>query len=543
MDDARVRPGFPEVVGSGSRMTRGQSAVPEPSEALPQTPVGLTAVQAVLDQLDQGCAIFDAARRLAAWNGQLPDILKLSDADLAGAPTFEHFIRILAGRGDFGTATDNVEAVVREHLGGLETPYLAERMLPDGRILACRRNPLPGGGLMVMYNDVSEQRHADYLVKETARQLRFMLDRAPVALAMIGQEDGRLKHANARFHKLFGLPDKSPLEHSDLATHFTAQDRARILAARTGGAAVEFETSVSRADGSTFFALVAAVRYVFEWEPTSLVTFFDISDRRRAEAGLYEELKRRRAELDEARRLQLELVPEPLRLAIGATGVAVDVVLEPANEVGGDLVDCFLVADRLVLVLGDVSHKGAGAALFMARTHSLIRGLAARPDAESLFGAPAQALRLVNAALVSNNATCMFVTLFLATLDVQSGRLDYVSAGHVPPWLRRASAILERLDGPGGPPLGLVEDMTYLAGTAVLGPGDRLLAVTDGITEATDAAEAQFGEARVDAFLAGVGPQDADVLARLTAEVRAFEAGRPAFDDIAAMLVTIGYGA
>src|ERR1700728_3160274 len=101
MDDARVRPGFPEGVGSGSRMTRGQSAVPEPSEALPQTPVGLTAVQAVLDQLDQGCAIFDAARRLAAWNGQLPDILKLSDADLAGAPTFEHFIRILAGRGDF----------------------------------------------------------------------------------------------------------------------------------------------------------------------------------------------------------------------------------------------------------------------------------------------------------------------------------------------------------------------------------------------------------------------------------------------------------
>jgi PAS domain S-box-containing protein len=199
-------------------------------------------------------------------------------------------------------------------------------MLPDGRILECRRNPLPGGGLIVMYNDVSEQRHADYLVKETARQLRFILDRAPVALAMIGQEDGRLKHANARFHKLFGLPDRRPHEASDLATHFAAEDRARILAARTGTAAVEFETTVRRADGSPFFALVAAVRYVFEWEPTSLVTFHDISDRRRAEAGLQEELRRRRAELDEARRLQLDLVPAPQRLMVGTTRVAVDVV-------------------------------------------------------------------------------------------------------------------------------------------------------------------------------------------------------------------------
>jgi PAS domain S-box-containing protein len=513
--------------------------VPEEVEAEPQAAVGLPAFQAVLDQLEHGCAIFDGARRLAAWNRQFQDILKLSDADLPGAPTFERFIRILAGRGDFGTAAESVEATIREHLGALEISYRAERMLPDGRILACRRNPLPGGGLLVTYNDVSEQRHADYLVKEAARQLRFMLDRAPVALAMIGQEDGRLKHANARFHKLFGLPGEHPHEASDLATHFTAEDRARILAARTGGAAVEFETTVRRADGSTFFALVAAVRYVFEWEPTSLVTFHDISDRRRAEARLQDELRRRRAELDEARRLQLDLVPAPLRLATGTTGVAVDVVLEPAYEVGGDLVDCFPVADRLVLVLGDVSHKGAGAALFMARTHSLIRGLAARPDAESLFAAPAQALRLVNAALIANNATCMFVTLFLATLDAQSGRLAHVCAGHMPPWLRRASNSLERLGGPGGPPLGLVEDVTYREGRVMLGPGDRLLAVTDGITEATDPSDAMFGEARLEAFLAGVGPQDTDVLARLTAEVRAFEAGRPAFDDIAAMLVTI----
>jgi PAS domain S-box-containing protein len=515
-------------------MTRGRSDVPERGEAGPDAAVGLPTLQAMLDQLIQGCAIFDAAHRLAAWNWKLQQLLRLSDAELAGAPTFERFIRRQAERGDFGTAAESVEAAVREHLDALETTYLAERMLSDGRIVECRRNPLPDGGLIVMYSDLSEQRHADYLVKESARQLRSMLDRAPVALAMIGQEDGRFKHSNARFRKLFGRADQHPHEPSELVAHFTAEDCAKILVARTGGAAIEFETSVRRADGSTFYALVAAVRYVFEWEPTSLVSFHDISDRRRAEAGLRDELHRRQAELDEARRLQLELVPAPLRVAIGGMSVSVDVVLEPANEVGGDLVDCFQVGDRLVLVLGDVSHKGAGAALFMARTHSLIRGLAARPDAESLFRAPAEAVRLVNAALVTNNAMCVFVTLFIATFDTQSGRLDFVRAGHVPPWLRRASGSLERLNAPGGPPLGLVEDFAYGEGTVALGPGDRLLAVTDGITEAADLSDAQFGEARVEAFLAGVGPQDADVLARLTAAVRAFESERPAFDDVAA---------
>jgi len=64
--------------------------------------------------------------------------------------------------------------------------------------------------------------------------------------------------------------------------------------------------------------------------------------------------------------------------------------------------------------------------------------------------------------------------------------------------------------------------------------------VTDGVTEAVDPSDAMFGEARLEAFLIGVGPQDADVPARLTAAVRAFESGRPAFDDIAAMLVTMG---
>jgi phosphoserine phosphatase RsbU/P len=134
----------------------------------------------------------------------------------------------------------------------------------------------------------------------------------------------------------------------------------------------------------------------------------------------------------------------------------------------------------------------------------------------------------------------MFVTFFIATYDARSGHLAYVRAGHIAPWLRRTSGQLERLDVLGGPPLGLIEELTYREGTAAFGPGDRFLAVTDGITEAVDPSDAQFGEARVEAYFADIGPRDIHVLERLTALVRTFEAGRPAFDDIAALLATIG---
>ena len=89
-----------------------------------------------------------------------------------------------------------------------------------------------------------------------------------------------------------------------------------------------------------------------------------------------EELRRKQRELNEARTLQLALVPPKFSEAVAGRQVTIDVALEPAKEVGGDLVDHFRLSDdKIVVALGDVSDKGAGAALVMARTHSLIRGL------------------------------------------------------------------------------------------------------------------------------------------------------------------------
>ncbi len=196
------------------------------------------------------------------------------------------------------------------------------------------------------------------------------------------------------------------------------------------------------------------------------------------------ELERKRAELNEARNLQLALAPGAVERDTALGRLEIHVVLEPAREVGGDLVDHFEVGERLQVVLvGDVSDKGAGAALVMARALGQFRALAARPDAEGLFADPARAAAAVNEALSVNNPGCMFVTLFLGALDVETGELAYVRCGHVPPWIRRADASLERLPAAAGLPLGVMQGAPYRAGKATLAPGDVLLAVTDGVTE------------------------------------------------------------
>ena len=253
---------------------------------------------------------------------------------------------------------------------------------------------------------------------------------------------------------------------------------------------------------------------------------------------IHQELERKQAELAEARTLQLALAPPAFQGVVGRCAVSVDVMLEPAKEVGGDLVDYFCIGDDLlVLLLGDVANKGAGAALMMARTHALFRGLMVHPEAPRLFRAPEQAVRMVNATLAEGNSGCMFVTMLVAAFDGETNRLAYARAGHVPPFLRRTDGVVERLNGAGGPPLGLMEGAAYRSATVDLAAGDELLIVTDGITEAMDPLLHLFGEDRIAEAIGdrgGVG-----LLDRLLGEVRVFEAGNAQSDDIAAVLLKV----
>jgi sigma-B regulation protein RsbU (phosphoserine phosphatase) len=257
-----------------------------------------------------------------------------------------------------------------------------------------------------------------------------------------------------------------------------------------------------------------------------------------------DELRRKQMELDEARTLQLALVPAPLRDSICGRAAAIDAVLEPAKEVGGDLVDHFRIGeDLLVVSVGDVSDKGAGAALMMARTHALVRGLSVRPDAAALFREPEKAVALLNAALAKSNDGGMYVTFLLGTLDFASNRLAYVRAGHVPPYIRRADGSLERLEHLGGLPLGWGESTVYKSDSTAFAPGDAILILTDGFTEAADPTGQLFGDDRIAMLMQQAGAGDTGLLSTLVRQVRDFEGGLPPSDDMAAILLSLGNGA
>jgi sigma-B regulation protein RsbU (phosphoserine phosphatase) len=201
----------------------------------------------------------------------------------------------------------------------------------------------------------------------------------------------------------------------------------------------------------------------------------------------------------------------------------------PAREAGGDLSDGFFHADgRFLLVVGDVSGKGVSAALFMAVAATAIRALA------SAGCAPGDLLTRVNRLLCARNETLQFVTVFAALFDPASGDLTWTNCGHPSPLLLRADANIETLQaGVRATPLAVFETAVYATHHARLAPGETLLVYTDGVSEAMDAAETLYGDARLTALLAGrtAVPAEATV-ATVLADVLAHQGSAPQADDI-----------
>ena len=239
---------------------------------------------------------------------------------------------------------------------------------------------------------------------------------------------------------------------------------------------------------------------------------------------LQEEAKRLDHELDQARDTQMRLVPsEPLRF--GSWEVTGRVT--PARQVGGDSFDYFVIGDqRLGFAIGDVSGKGMPAALLMMTAQSYLRVYcnSDRPLPEKL--------RQLNQAVVRSAQPGKFITLFYAELDPADGLLRYVNAGHNYPLLRRADGSLEPLIE-GGLMLGFGEDIEFVQGETSMEPGDALLLYSDGVSEAMDLRNQEYGEERLQEAWQRYGTlPPAPFIAKLMAEVETFRAGAPQSDDI-----------
>ncbi len=253
---------------------------------------------------------------------------------------------------------------------------------------------------------------------------------------------------------------------------------------------------------------------------------------------LREEAARLAGEMEAARRIQLGSLPNAQRAFPNEQRFAIDALIEPAREVGGDLYDFFMIDDRrLYFLIGDVSGKGVPASLFMAVTKALTRSFAAR-----LAGGPAEIVSAANLDLSRENVETLFVTLLLGVLDADSGMLELVNAGHDAPWRLGADGALEQISTSvvaGGPPLCVVDDFAYSVQRIQLLPGDRLCMVTDGITEAANNAGELFGGLRLRHALASLGTgSSANAITRQVREdVGVFVAGAEASDDLAVLVL------
>jgi hypothetical protein len=200
--------------------------------------------------------------------------------------------------------------------------------------------------------------------------------------------------------------------------------------------------------------------------------------------------KRVEEELSLARRVQLDLFPSEEAAAVALPFAARCI---PAHQVGGDLYDVFETDDgEFALVLGDVSGKGLPAALLMGVVQGAVRascGTGAAANHE-------QAADRLNHLLCMKTARERFVSLFWCFFDRQASVLRYINAGHLPPLLVRHQAggpLIIRLDE-GGPVLGLLPGARYSQAVVPVMPGDLLIVFSDGILEATNASDAEFGE-------------------------------------------------
>jgi serine phosphatase RsbU (regulator of sigma subunit)/anti-sigma regulatory factor (Ser/Thr protein kinase) len=195
-------------------------------------------------------------------------------------------------------------------------------------------------------------------------------------------------------------------------------------------------------------------------------------------------------ELETAQMIQKSFLPETVpqheRWDIGA-------FWWPMREVAGDFYDFYTLPDgRLAVVIADVSGKGVPAALFMALTVTVLR------FAMSLEFPPDELLNRANRAIIADQQSRMFATVFVGYLDLASSVLEFASAGHNPPLLYRASTgRCEYLEAP-GVALGLFEEGSFTSETVTLEAGDVLVLYTDGITEMIDETEDEFGEERLE---------------------------------------------
>ena len=245
------------------------------------------------------------------------------------------------------------------------------------------------------------------------------------------------------------------------------------------------------------------------------------------------EQERLNTELELASSIQMDMLPCIFPPFPDRREFDIYASMKPAKEVGGDFYDFFLIdQDHLGLVIADVSGKGIPAALFMMMVKIMVQNCV-------LAGlSPKQALEQVNQLISEKNKESMFVTVWLGILDIPSGKLIAVNAGHEYPILKKPGGCYELYKDRHGMAVGMMEGIRYREYELQLEPESRIFVYSDGLAEANNSEEKLFGLDRTLAALNGVPDADAEeTLNAVRRAVDTFVGDAPQFDDLTMMCI------
>jgi len=248
----------------------------------------------------------------------------------------------------------------------------------------------------------------------------------------------------------------------------------------------------------------------------------------------HSQLESIKGDLAVAREIQQAILPRifpPFPENAGQLDIAA--LMNAAKDVGGDFYDFFRIDDqRIGFVIADVSGKGVPAAIFMAVSRTLIRATGVRGVS------PAECISYSNGLLAQESANYMFVTVFYGIYNIATGQVTYTNAGHNPPYLMKADGRIEQLPMSKDLVVGAIDDFQFSEETLQLEHGDTLLLYTDGVTEALNLGDEEFGNQRLQAALAQLTRENSqEIIDRIKASVSDFVGEAEQSDDITLLAI------
>jgi PAS domain S-box-containing protein len=445
----------------------------------------------IIDHIHDAIIVTDTKGNIVTWNHGAETQLGYKASEIIGRPIYllypntenrsmpqDKLVLNLKERGEI-----HFEAIMQKKSG--ENIFAHSSISPK----------VDGGdnitGIISYTLDITEQKRNEERLRQQAKMIDYIHDAVIVTdiKSTIRQwNKGAERQLGYTKEEAIGQPIY--LVYPETKEKFNPSDLINIL--NTQGT-LTFESIMQKKSGEKIIVHTSLSPIIdIDKNIAGIISYtLDITEQRNAEKTRLEK-ERTDNELKIAHDIQMNMVPSDFPLFEYSMGVDLYACLLPAKGVGGDLYDAFSIDDDSVFfTVGDVAGKSVPAALMMARTVTLIRTLARQLTEPDLI------LEQANNELCRNNEQCMFVTLICGVLNRHSGKIKYANAGHTFPLLVDEDGKSTFIELPVNMPLALMENTEYETFELELSPCNKFILYSDGVTEAFNSEQEQFGDERL----------------------------------------------